>query len=253
MKKVAFAVVATALSVAALSACEEEQPYAAAVPSEAGPIPLKTSWGAAGGGAAEIDVARMTARNFYVVVDGSGSMQDAECSDGMPKIDAAKAALARFVDQIPDDANIGMTAFDARGVGERVSIGPASTVRPTFLEAVAALQADGGTPLGATLAEARRELAEQAARQSGYGEYVVVVVTDGAASDPAILVNEVRGLIDDTPVQIHTIGFCIAGDHILNMPGDTAYVGATSADMLSDGLAAVLAETEAFAPAAFGE
>lgn len=49
-----------------------------------------------------------------------------------------------------------------------------------------------------------------------------------------------------SPIQIHTIGFCIGPDHSLNIPGRTMYKAADNPQQLEKGLQDVLAESETF-------
>jgi Ca-activated chloride channel family protein len=47
-------------------------------------------------------------------------------------------------------------------------------------------------------------------------------------------------------VIVHTIGFCIDSDHVLNQPNRTYYASATNPAELKQGLQAVLAESSVF-------
>ena len=95
--------------------------------------------------------------------------------------------------------------------------------------------------------------AGQGARQLGYGEYHLVVVTDGEASDGQDPTNVVKVILDRSPIVLHTIGFCIGTDHVLNQPGRSYYVAAESPEQLQQGLSAVLAEAPAFDQSQFGD
>jgi Ca-activated chloride channel homolog len=186
----------------------------------------------------------LTARNFYVVLDGSGSMTERACMGDGRKMDQAKAALETFSKAVPRNANLGLMVFDSRGVQEQVPL--ALDNRQNFLRQVSVTAPSGGTPLRDALALARQRLEEQARRQLGYGEYTLVVVTDGEASagqDPRPVVND---MLTRTPIIIHTIGFCISPKHSLNQPGRTVYKAANDRAELERGLEAALAEAPAF-------
>ena len=86
----------------------------------------------------------------------------------------------------------------------------------------------------------------QARKQLGYGEYTIVVVTDGIANDTRLLANRVRRILDVSPINIYTIGFCIGTDHSLNQAGRTTYKAANNPQELRQGLQEVLAEAEHF-------
>jgi hypothetical protein len=78
----------------------------------------------------------------------------------------------------------------------------------------------------------------------------MVVVTDGEATGA-----EPRGIVDrllaESPVVLHTIGFCIESDHSLNQAGRILYRSADSPKELAEGLTDVLAEAPAFDVSAF--
>ncbi|MFH2205156.1 MAG: vWA domain-containing protein [Elusimicrobiota bacterium] len=199
---------------------------------------------AAPDGAAPVLAEDLTLRNYYVILDGSGSMQDTKCSGDTNKMRAAKRALTEFSQVVPRDAQLGLLVFDRNGNNERVPLGTGN--RDRFIAAVKQVNASGGTPLKTAIDIGVAKLEEQARRQLGYGEYHLVVVTDGEASlneDPARVVAELLGR---SPVVLHTIGFCIGEQHSLNQPGQTLYKAAANPGELKAGLSAVLAESESF-------
>jgi len=190
----------------------------------------------------------LTRRNFLIVLDGSGSMSESRNSGNLTKIAAAKQAIAAFATKIKPEDNLGLCAFDSRGVTERA---PLSLDRGAFGTALQAVRSDSNTPLGTAVTLGYSLLQKQARRQLGYGEYYLVVVTDGEAdkgNDPRDIVNKITS---QSPVVISTIGFGIIPGHSLNRPGLTLYHNATDLEQLNQGLESVLAESEfSNAPAA---
>lgn len=184
------------------------------------------------------------AQNYYVILDGSGSMGSYDCADGQRRIEAAKGALEQFARSVPESANLGLLAFDALGVQERVSLGPRN--REAFIRAARKIGADQGTPLESAIRLGYGALTRQARSQRGYGSYNLVVVTDGEASDGEDPSDIVAEILDESPVVIHTIGFCIGSDHSLNQQGRTLYRSATDPEELRAGLGEVLAEAPSF-------
>ncbi len=183
----------------------------------------------------------LTRRNFLIVLDGSGSMRASHCSGNLAKIDAAKQAIAAFATKIKTEDNVGLCAFDSRGVTERAAL---SLNREAFNHALRQVRADSNTPLGTAVKLGYACLQKQARRQLGYGEYYLIVVTDGEAdegNDPRNIVNKI---VSESPVVISTIGFCIGQGHSLNRPGLTLYHDATNLEQLNQGLESVLAETD---------
>lgn len=192
-----------------------------------------------------IDLAdNLSATNYYLVLDGSGSMTNSRCSGGKSKMHAAKSAVSTFIQQIPQDANIGLLAFDSKGTSERVTLG--SNNRPQMLNAVKNVRANGGTPLRSAISRGYASLEAQAKKQLGYGEYHLVVITDGEANSSQNPSRIVDRILEDSPVLIHTIGFCIEGGHSLNQAGRIDYKQANDPESLRKGLQEVLAEAPAF-------
>lgn len=182
-------------------------------------------------------------RNYYLILDGSGSMSG-------EKMKTAKEALSRFINLVPTDANLGLVVFDNGGISERSSLGSS---RDLLLDQIKKVNASGYTPLRTSLQIAYDKISFQAARQLGYGEYNIVVVTDGEASegeDPGYIVDTI---LSESPVVIHTIGFQIGENHSLNQPGRVLYKSANNFEELNEGLEEVLAELEDFSVADFDD
>ncbi len=191
------------------------------------------------------------AKNYYLVIDGSGSMQEIKCSGGHSKMSVAKTAISGFVSKLPANANVGVFAFDRAGVQERLPLGRHSSEET--LAAIQSIRAGGGTPLSTSIEAGVSALTTQAVKQLGYGEYHLVVVTDGLASSGFTPDHQVNQLLANTPIVLHTIGFCINDQHPLNRPGYTLYKAADNPQSLIDGLDAVLAEAPEFNVGSFKE
>lgn len=184
----------------------------------------------------EIDLKKTGVKNYYIIFDGSGSMAG-------EKIEIAKKALTKFIRVIPDKGNIGLTSFDASGFFERAPLGSSKN---SIIKQVEKITAGGNTPLGGCIDIAYEKLGTQAARQMGYGEYNLVIITDGEATDGDKMRYAVDRLLNETPVVIYTIGLRIGEGHALNQPGRILYKSADNYEELSKGLESVLAETEDF-------
>jgi Ca-activated chloride channel family protein len=214
-------------------------------PKLSGEPDMPLTWPAELGPDTKIEpVERRTARNYYVVFDASGSMTETKCSGSQRKIEVAKTAVQEFATKIAGDANIGLMIFDNRGPREALPLGKDQLLQ--FKNLVSSIDAGGGTPLRSAIYSAGQNLAKQAARQMGYGEYHLVVVTDGEADegqDPRTIVGT---LLKGTPVVLHTVGFCIGSKHSLNQPGLVLYQSADNPEELRQGLKEVLAEASSF-------
>lgn len=194
--------------------------------------------------------ASLLAQNYYLVIDGSGSMHDVGCSGEKRKIEVAKAAVDQFINNIPTDANLGLLAFDYYGIGERAPLGTDHQVVKQHVQKIAA---SGSTPLLSAITAAYRAISLQAQKQFGYGEYHLIVITDGEADqgeDPGRIVSKILG---ESPVTVHTIGFCIGSGHSLNVPGVTNYRAANNPEELLAGLQNVLAESSEYVMDTFDE
>ena len=183
------------------------------------------------------------ARNFYVVFDGSGSMAYRQCSGTFErKLPAAQWAFGEFLKAVEPEANLGLLVFDKAGLREVVPLGPGH--RDVVERAVGAIRSGKGTPLGAAVRLASRALAAQHERQLGYGEYHLVVVTDGAA-DSAMDLKRAVVEANREGFLIHTIGFCVDADNALRA-ASYSYRTASDPAELREAVLSVLAEAEDF-------
>lgn len=185
----------------------------------------------------------LTARNFMLIFDGSGSMSESECAESSRKIDIAKQAVVAWSKSVPADANLGLYAFHARGIS---ALPLSAGNRDRFMQTVMDIRAGGNTPLTNAMLQSFEALTAQGRRQLGYGEYTIVVVTDGIANNVTRLKSAVNMILTQTPITIYSIGFCIGSRHSLNQPGRTLYKSADNPEQLRKGLQEVLAESEAF-------
>ncbi|HCC23294.1 TPA: hypothetical protein DF272_03895 [Candidatus Falkowbacteria bacterium] len=186
-----------------------------------------------------------TTKNYLVILDSSGSMAERGCSSSESKLTVAKRAIEAFSRSVPADANLGFVLFDQRSDPRQlVSLGLNN--REKFIVEVNSARDGGGTPLTEALHLAYQAINKEAVKQLGYGEYMIVVVTDGIANDEYSLHHLVTQITSESPVVIYTIGFCIGNRHTLNQPNTTIYKEANSPEELAEALKGVLAESEEF-------
>lgn len=197
------------------------------------------------------DQESLLATNYYIVLDGSGSMRESTCAAGKTKMDASIDALEQFLQGAPKDANYGLSVFHQGRFKELVELGRQSDWGPKIADLRQRLSPDGGTPLALAAFEAQSKLEEQAKKQLGYGDYNLVLITDGEADpdqDPEPVVDRI---LQETPLNISVIGFCIDEDNVLNQPGYIQYRTATDPKSLKESLESVLAESVDFNVSAF--
>ncbi len=185
----------------------------------------------------------LLAKNYILVFDGSGSMSDIECGAGQQKIVIARHVVSQWSKTVPEDANLGLVAFHSPG-WETLPL--KSGDRAQFNQTINLLIAGGRTPLYNALVKAYEIATLQGRKQLGYGEYTIVIVTDGIADHPEHLSRYVDFLIEKTPINIYSIGFCIGKNHSLKQQGRTIYKSANNPAELTQGLQDVLAESESF-------
>lgn len=186
-------------------------------------------------------------KNFYFVFDGSGSMKTLPAgeSSGKTKIDGAKWAVLEFLKKVPRDVNLGLYVFDDRGRRQVLPLGPNN--RAQFIAAVDNVDAGDSTPLGEAIRQGAEALASQYKQQLGYGEYRLIVITDGDATDS--LDKGVREA-QRHKIPIYTIGFDMPGDHELRKHS-VSYRAADSAKEVEKALEEAAAELDVFDQTAF--
>lgn len=191
-------------------------------------------------------------RNILFIFDGSGSMSERpgrRCRGDRSfetKIDGARWAVARFLDKVPEDINIGLFVFDDRGVELRLPLDREN--RRGFLAEVDEIIAGGGTPLAESIRFATDRLIDQYKEQLGYGEYRIVVVTDGLADG----IPHAARYAASYGIPIYAIGLCVEDDHPLRRYA-VSYRAADSFEDLEAGLEETLAELPSFDPVTFVE
>lgn len=180
-------------------------------------------------------------KNYYFVIDGSGSMDSSSCEGNEKKIDIAKRAVVDYAETL-QSSNLGMIAFDNYGTSERVVLSKNNFL--DFKEKINEIRQNDGTPLKTAITMAYDKLKEQGAKQGSNGEYNLIIVTDGEASnfeDPKSIVKEIGS---NSPVNITTIGFCLDNRHSLNDPEYVNYYSAKNYSSIIAGLSKVQSEGE---------
>ncbi len=177
-----------------------------------------------------------------VLLDDSGSMRQRMRTDQgtQQRIEVAKEALARVVSQLPANAQLGILMLNQNQRGNRwlVPLGPIDANQA--VNRIRQIRADGGTPLGASIKSAADALLE-ARQRKVYGEFRLLVVTDGEASDPDLLANFLPDILS-RGLTLDVIGVDMSANHSL---ADRAhsYRKADDASSLEKALQEVFAES----------
>ena len=191
-----------------------------------------------------------TARNTVLVFDSSGSMDESlSCSNDSrfsSKIAAAKWAVSSYLAKLPKNENVGLIVFDGNA-RRAVPLGPGNHDRVN--QEVQSLKPGAGTPLNEALYLAVEDLKAQYQAQLGYGDFRIVIITDGEATD---------GSVDPTMTTVrrygifpvYTIGLCVGENHALRRYSKS-YKDAQSAEELKTALEDTLAESESYTSKGF--
>ena len=180
--------------------------------------------------------------NIVVILDASGSMQDKFSGDRTKsKMEAAKAALQEVLSKVPDDTQIGLLVFSGANIQNDwvYPLGPKDTQK--LIAAIQLPQPSGNTPLGKYIRIGANRLLDQRERQYNYGNYRLLVVTDGEASD-ADKVKHYTPEILNRQIRIDVIGVDMKTDHMLANVVDS-YRKADNPGELVAAVSQILAET----------
>lgn len=143
-----------------------------------------------------------TPSTYLIVLDTSGSMT--EVVDGEVKIDVAKDVIIDLLDNLPDEAVIGIRTF--AGCGRSELIAPVGPIQRQMLRAaILAIEAKGTTPLAYALEQTQADLTSIADPQ------LVLLISDGMETcdgDPVQAARDLMALGYD--LRIHVVGFDIS-------------------------------------------
>ncbi|MCU0720787.1 MAG: VWA domain-containing protein [Pirellula sp.] len=177
-----------------------------------------------------------------IVLDDSGSMRDKMRTDQgkEPRMQVAQRALKKLVEQLPDNTQLGLLLMNgARNErGWLVPLGPIEKGKTIAL--IDQVRADGGTPLGQSMKTAMEQLLV-ARTSKPIGDYRLIVVTDGEATDSNVL-NEFLPEIVARGIVVDAIGVDMKNDHTLASKAHT-YRRANDAASFESALVEIFAES----------
>ena len=176
------------------------------------------------------------AQKVVVLVDDSGSMLDRMRHQRIRKMDAAKQSLRVVLEKLPADAGVGVLALNQGWVIPFDEID-----RNQLKKRINQLRARGGTPLGMRMREASDKLLELRTNDP-YGDYRLLVVTDGEASDQNLLDTILPDIMSRNFV-VDVIGVDMESEHSL-ATAVTTYRRADDPSSLEEAIAESLAESD---------
>ncbi len=178
-------------------------------------------------------------QNVVIVLDDSGSMESTiRSSPSLRKMAAAKSAIGTVLQQLPDDANVGLVVLNRPQNPWVIPFGPLD--KSQVVEQVNDVRASGSTPLGQHMKVAADALLEARLEQF-YGTYKLLIITDGEAGD-AYLVEQYLPEIQARGIVVDVIGVDMPGEHSLATRANS-YRKADDPDSLQQAISSVLAET----------
>lgn len=185
-----------------------------------------------------------------LVLDGSGSMWGQ--IDGVAKIEIARDAIDRMLNDWPERRGLGLIAYGHRTEGDcsdiETLVTPGALDRPSFDEAIERVTPLGKTMIGASVEASVEALSGQDLPSS------IIVVTDGletCGADLCALGDELAK--GNTQMTAHVIGFDVEdADGQLACLAETTggrYLPATDAESLTGALQEVSEDTTENQPA----
>jgi uncharacterized protein YegL len=180
--------------------------------------------------------------HVVIVLDDSGSMREVMKRDRRSRIDAAKSSLKKVIEQIAPETNVGLLLLNGARANNHwyIPIGPVN--QQDAIQRIDALKAGGGTPLGDALRIASDELLALRAKKI-YGTYRLIVVTDGEATDQALLDQYLPDILS-RGIIIDAIGVDMRGNHSLATKVHS-YRRADDQASLSNAIQEIMAERNA--------
>lgn len=147
--------------------------------------------------------------NLVIVLDASGSMDD-RMAGGQQKMLAAKDALKQVLHNLPPGINVGLLVLPR---GDWVyPLGPRDDSK--LVPAIDSIEAGGGTPLGEYLKIGTDRLLQARAQNLGYGNYRLLVITDGEATDGSLTDEYVPDILS-RGIRLDAIGVAMEQRHTL--------------------------------------
>lgn len=183
-------------------------------------------------------------QTVVVLLDDSGSMEEPMQSGAgrVRRIDAAKVALTKVLEQLPPGTRFGLLTLNSQRQDSHWLIPLAPLEGIDWRERVAEIEAQGGTPLGEFLKQGADALLAARATQP-YGFYRLLIVTDGEANDPQFVSSYLPEILA-RGVIVDVIGVDMNGEHSLARRAHS-YRRADDAAALQRAVAEVFAETAA--------
>ncbi len=188
-----------------------------------------------------VSLANAADNNIVVVFDTSSSMQSTMSTSHMTRMEVARSALSDTLSQLPYSTNIGVLTFN----GWVYEFG--TTDKSQMQKAIQSAYPNGGTPLWQYIKMGADKLLEIRKNNNNAGNYKLIVVTDGAAEDAYLALNQNNKIgylqdIKNRGITIDAIGLDMAGDHPLASQVNGVYMRGDDPQSLKTALEATTTE-----------
>ena len=184
--------------------------------------------------------------HIVIVFDTSGSMNDYMRSAKKTRIEVAQDALIGVLTKIPPTTKVGILTFS----GWIYDLQPVNQVE--LAKAVRSTRPSGGTPLYQYIAGGATRLLKERQEQGNTGSYKLLVVTDGAATDPNLNADgfypdrtSKPGVLKDVMnrgIIVDAIGLDIPNNHALSTEINGTYMRGDDPKSLTTAIAKSVAE-----------
>jgi len=192
--------------------------------------------------------AAMAQQNVVVVLDNSGSM-DYRMKDGT-RLEVAKSVLIKVINGLPEETRLGIVLLNGQWESQDWFVPFGVLNKKDVSQKLQDLRAGGGTPLAGAMKAGADALLTVRAKEH-YGNFKLLVVTDGAADDTSLVDTYVTD-INSRGVIVDAIGLDMSSDHSLATKVHS-YRNANNPEQLLSAVSATFAETSAKDPAAAEE
>lgn len=167
----------------------------------------------AGGWSDRTIVANQIGKVVVIVLDDSGSMKKGMGGDSRSRMTVAKQAMQRLIESLPAETQLGIILLNGAKYNGGWIVPLGELDKASAISTVSGLRADGGTPLGSVTYRAMEQLLKRR-QQQPYGDYRMVVITDGEATDAPLLQANLPKLVSQG-VILDVIGVDMQEDHSL--------------------------------------
>jgi hypothetical protein len=150
--------------------------------------------------------------NLALILDASGSMNEALTGTGQTKLDVAKEVMAELIPQIPNEMNGTLWIYGHRHSGDPKSescqdieqvFGLEAVDASAYVETVQGISAMGYTPIADSI-----QLAAESLPPTNFNS--IILVSDGeetCGGDPCALAEALKA--SDSEVTIHVVGYAV--------------------------------------------